>query len=115
MASNNCVFCKIVKGESPASVELESDNVIAFKSINPAAEYHFLVAPKKHIREFVSMSEKDFSMFAEMAELIQAIVKKNQLSGAYKLIFNGGKYPEIKHLHCHVLGGELKEDYHEKT
>jgi len=111
----DCIFCKIVKGEFPASVELESDNVIAFKSIDPAAEFHFLVVSKKHIREFISIPQSDFKILSDMAETAQAIIKKRDLSRAYKLIFNGGKYPEMKHLHWHLLGGELEEDYHKKT
>ena len=110
----DCVFCKIVKGEIPASVEMESDNIIAFKSIDPAAEYHFLVVPKKHVREFVSLAQSDFDLLSEMAEIAQGIIKRNDLSGGYKMIFNGGKHAEIKHLHWHLLGGEFEEDSHEK-
>ena len=111
----DCVFCKIIKGESPASVELESDNVIAFKSFDPAAEYHFLIVPKKHIREFISLAQSDFDLLSEMAETAQGIIKRHGLSGGYKMIFNGGKYPEMKHLHWHLLGGKLEKDYYKKT
>lgn len=111
----DCVFCKIVKRESPASVALDSKNVIAFKSVYPAAEHHYLIVPKKHIIEFKDVTSKDKDVLYDMVEAAQALIKKHNLTGGYKLIFNGGKYPEIKHLHWHLLGGVLEEDYHEKT
>jgi histidine triad (HIT) family protein len=111
----DCIFCKIAKRESPASVALDSKNVIAFKSIDPAAEHHYLIVSKKHIIELKDVTSKDKDVLYDMVEAAQALIKKHNLTGGYKLIFNGGKYPEIKHLHWHLLGGELEENYHEKT
>ena len=108
----DCVFCKIVKGETPSSIELDTKNVIAFKSIDPASEIHVLIVPKKHIADFVNISPKDTKLMGEMIEVAQKIIKKKKTSSGFKLIFNGGKYPAVKHLHWHILGGKLKDDYY---
>ena len=46
---DNCIFCKIVAKQIPASVVYEDDDVLAFKDINPAAPVHLLVIPKQHV------------------------------------------------------------------
>lgn len=105
-----CIFCKIIKGESPASVVADSKGVIAFKSIDPAAKTHILIVPKKHIASFTDLSEEEKSVLFEMAEVAQRLIFKNDAEDGYKLVFNGGKYQAIDHLHWHLLAGNLKED-----
>lgn len=114
MLMDDCVFCKIVRNEIPASVELETNNLIAFKSADPAAQVHVLVVPKKHIEEFIKIGKGDYPLLAEMAKVVQTLIKKNGVAGAYKLIFNGGKFPGVRHLHWHVLGGKMKADLHKR-
>lgn len=106
----DCIFCKIVAGDSPATVVAETENVIAFKSIDPAAKAHILIVPKKHISSFTDLSKDDKNLFFEMAETAQRLVFQNDAEGGYKLIFNGGKYQAINHLHWHLLAGNLQED-----
>ena len=106
--SDDCVFCKIVKGEIPASVEQDADDVIAFKSIDLASDVHVLIVPKKHISSFESIDvQKHKTIISEMFEVAQALIKKNGIQNGHKLIFNGGQYQAIKHLHWHLLGGDL--------
>lgn len=109
----DCVFCKIVKKEIPANVVEETDDLIVFASIDPAADYHYLVTPKKHIKEFVEL--EDERLFDEMRKMAQKLINKYNFADAYKLIFNGGKYPGTRHLHWHVLGGEMDAKLHEKV
>lgn len=111
----DCVFCKIVNHEIPAEIELETDKIIAFKSIDPASAVHLLVVPKKHIDSFLSLASDDGNVLFEMAQVAQNLVRKHNSEGGYKLIFNGGKYQAIPHLHWHLLAGDLEKDYHKKT
>lgn len=104
----DCVFCKIVKGELPSTVEFESDNIIAFKSSDPVAETHILVCPKKHIANFLEIN--DSGTIFEMTKAVQILVKEKKLEGGYKLVFNGGKYQFIPHLHWHLLAGKLEDE-----
>lgn len=110
----DCVFCKIAKKEAPSSIEFENDSVIAFKSIEPVAEIHILIVPKKHIDTFLDIND---NTVLEMTKAAQQIIKEKKAEGGYKLVFNGGKYQAIKHLHWHLLAGELenKKDILQKT
>ena len=102
-----CIFCQIVNKESNASVVFENDDVIAFKSISPAAETHILIVPKKHIAHFDDIAKEDKEVMFEMVKAAQKLVNDLELSDGYKLVFNAGKYQAIEHLHWHLLAGEL--------
>ena len=107
----DCIFCKIAKGEAKASVEAENDDVIAFKSNAPASEAHILIVPKRHITSFIDLEDEHKDLFMEMAKMVKDIIKKKKIAEGYKLVFNGGKYQSVKHLHWHLLGGELEDKY----
>ena len=59
MKVEDCVFCKIVKGEIPSEKVYEDDEILAFKDINPAAPIHVLIIPKKHIATLLEISDED--------------------------------------------------------
>ena len=56
---NDCIFCKIIKGEIPSNKVYEDEEILAFKDINPAAPIHILVIPKKHIKSLIEVKEED--------------------------------------------------------
>lgn len=103
----DCIFCKIVKKESPATIVFENDQVIAFTNIHPVAETHLLIVPKEHIASVMNIENSDF--FADMVKAAQALIKEKNIENGYKLVFNGGKYQAVPHLHWHLLGGEMKD------
>lgn len=104
---NSCIFCKIVNKVIPArKIRYEDEDVMAFDSVDPKAKIHILIIPKKHILNFLEINNNfDFS---KMIKAAQKIVLENKIKSGYKLIFNGGKYQEIPHLHWHLLAGDLK-------
>lgn len=105
--NKDCVFCKIVKGEIPArKIRYEDNDVMAFDNITPVAKTHILIIPKKHILNFLDIKD-DFD-FSKMVKATQKIILENKIKSGYKLMFNGGKYQEIPHLHWHLLAGDLK-------
>lgn len=106
---DDCVFCKIIKKEIPTILEAESTNVVAFKSIDPAASVHILVVPKKHIPSFLALEASDSQILIEMADLAKTLITKTGSEGAYKLIFNGGRNQVVPHVHWHLLGGDVKD------
>lgn len=106
----DCIFCKIASHESPAKIELETEGVIAFGSIAPAAETHILIVPKEHISTFGDLEEKHKSILMEMAKVAQKLIEMKKIEKGYKLVFNGGKYQSIKHIHWHLLGGKLEDE-----
>lgn len=103
---SDCIFCKIAKKESPASIEAETDSVIAFANINPVSETHILIIPKKHVETFLDLDD----LLLEMKSVADGLIKSNGIESAYKLVFNGGKYQAVPHAHWHLLGGKLEDN-----
>jgi histidine triad (HIT) family protein len=99
----DCVFCKIIKGEIPKKFEYEDDKVVIFKSNKPVAETHLLIVPKKHISNFMELGEET----SDMMKAAQKIIKVRDLGDGYRLCFNGGKYLEVQHVHLHLLAGKI--------
>lgn len=102
----DCIFCKIVKGEIPSKKVYEDDDVLAFYDVNPLAPIHVLVIPKKHIENIVAV--EDPSIISKIFESINKIAKQlNIADDGFRVITNCGKNAgqEVKHLHFHILAG----------
>ncbi len=101
----DCLFCKIVNKEIPADVIYEDDKIIAFKDINPKADIHILVIPKKHIVSINHLKEEDKTLIGDLILVIKKIAKDKNLKG-YKIIINVGREGGqiVDHLHLHLLG-----------
>ena len=102
----DCVFCKIVKKEIPAEIIYEGHDAVVFKNIEPVATHHLLIIPVKHVSNFLELNDEILTM----TKITQKIIKDLNISDAYKLVFNGGKYQSIPHLHWHLLAGNLEPD-----
>lgn len=105
----NCIFCKIIKGEIPSTKIFENDRVIVFNDMNPKAKIHILVVPKKHIESVKNLAESDKKLMGEMVLTAQKIAKEKNLEG-YKLVINVGREGGqlVDHLHLHLLSGDVK-------
>ena len=104
----DCLFCKIVKGEIPSEKVYEDEEVLAFKDINPAAPIHILVIPKKHITSLAHMEKEDERIIGKIYTTINKIAEDNGFKeNGYRVIVNCGKDggQEVMHLHFHVLAG----------
>jgi histidine triad (HIT) family protein len=107
-----CIFCRIVARESPARIEYEDDEVLAFHDIYPKAPVHLLVVPKRHIASVMAMEPAEASLVGRM---VLAARKLGEMRGlaerGYRLAINCG--PEggqvVYHLHLHFLAGRLAE------
>jgi histidine triad (HIT) family protein len=100
---DNCIFCKIGKGELPCKFLYEDDEFVAFNSNAPVAETHIIIIPKKHISTFMELD----SEILGMTKIAQKLIRDKKLEGAYRLCFNGGKYLEVMHVHLHLLAGKI--------
>ena len=74
--SENCLFCKIIKGEIPSKKIYEDDDVFAFYDIAPQAPVHFLVVPKRHISTIMDMQPADCELVGKMLYRAQIIAKE---------------------------------------
>ncbi len=104
----NCIFCRIVKREIPATIVYEDDFSIAFTDIKPQAPTHVLVIPKKHIRTVVEAEEEDKSLLGHLIYVATKIANKEDISQkGFRIVINCGleSGQTVWHVHIHLLGG----------
>ena len=105
---NDCLFCKIIKGEIPCSKVYEDDEVLAFKDRNPAAPIHILVIPKKHIDSIAKLEKEDEPLVGKIYSVIDKIAEEQGVKeDGFRVIVNCGRDggQEVMHLHFHLLAG----------
>lgn len=106
----DCIFCKIINKEISKEFLFESDNLVVFPDINPSADIHILIVPKKHVPSMSDISKEDGSLLVEVYETVKKLVKDHNLAdGSYRVVINGGKAQHVPHLHFHLLGGQWKK------
>jgi len=105
--NKQCIFCKIVRDELPSKTVFEDKDIKAFWDINPQADVHIIIIPKKHINTINTMKKEDINLVGNMVYTAKKIAKDFKLKG-YKLIFSvekeGGQ--EIFHIHLHLIGNK---------
>jgi histidine triad (HIT) family protein len=105
-----CIFCKIAKGEIPSNKVYEDDFVFAFRDINPQAPFHIVIIPKKHISGLNDISEDDISILGKLQLCVSKIAKQfNDMRNGFRLVNNcghdGGQ--TVFHIHYHLLAGRV--------
>src|SRR5690606_34096731 len=107
MSSNDCLFCRIVAGEIPATVVGETEDLYAFRDINPQAPTHILVIPKNHYADVGSLAAVHPEMVGAIADYAQTLAD-DECDGQFRLIFNSGPVAgqTVFHVHAHLLGGK---------
>jgi histidine triad (HIT) family protein len=104
----DCLFCKIVNGEIPATITYRDDNVIAFHDINPQAPHHQLIVPHKHIATLNDLSVEDNELVGHMIQTAKMLAKQLHIADeGYRLTLNcnAGAGQTVFHIHAHLLGG----------
>jgi histidine triad (HIT) family protein len=105
MNTNDCLFCKIAKGEIPSKKVYEDRDVIAFLDINPATPGHTLVVPKKHAEDMTTADEKDLEKTIAVVKKIVARQKERLGAQGVNVMQNNGHAAGqlVAHLHFHVI------------
>ena len=104
--TGNCLFCKIVRQEIPATIVLENEHVVAFRDIDPKAPTHVLVVPRAHVATLDDAT--DARMLGELLLAAAAIARAEGIvEGGYRSVVNCGvdAGQSVFHVHLHVLGG----------
>lgn len=103
--SEDCLFCKIVRGEIPSKKIYDDKNVIAFLDINPATPGHVLVVPKKHAEDITKSSEDDLSDAIVAVKKISTLLIEKMNAIGVNVIQNNGKHAGqlVSHIHFHVI------------
>ncbi|MFE9692912.1 histidine triad nucleotide-binding protein [Micromonospora sp. NPDC005806] len=104
----DCLFCRIVAGEIPATIVRETATTLAFRDIDPKAPTHVLVIPKEHYADVVTLAEGDPGLAGELLATAAVVAEEEGLTtDGFRLMFNTGPWggQEVFHVHAHLLGG----------
>jgi len=102
------IFSKIIRGEIPATIVHEDDQVLAFRDVAPQAPTHILVIPKREIATTNDIGAGDETLIGHMVRVATQIAKNEGIADdGYRLVMNcnadGGQ--AVYHIHLHLLGG----------
>lgn len=105
---SDCLFCKIVSGDIPASKVAETDTLFAFEDINPVAPAHILIVPKKHLGSCLDIREEDAELIGRVHMLAARIARERGIDASgFRVVTNTG--PDagqaVFHIHFHLIGG----------
>ena len=104
--SDDCLFCRIIRGEIPAKFVAKTAECVAFRDIDPQAPTHIVIVPRAHIPTLSDV--KDPLIVGQMTELaVQLATSEGIAESGYRVVVNtnrdGGQ--TVYHLHMHLLGG----------
>ena len=104
--ADDCVFCRVVRGEIPAQMLANTADCVAFRDLDPKAPVHVLIVPKKHIASLDDLTEPEIA--GKMTMLATALARQEGIAtSGYRTVMNTG--PEggqsVSHIHLHLLGG----------
>ncbi len=109
MSEDDCVFCKIVRGEMESEVVHDEEEVMAFEDISGKAPMHVLVVPKEHVSSLAEVGRLPDAVTKRLFEVAQEVAEKMDVAeSGYVFRINNGfdAGQEVFHLHAHVMGGE---------
>ncbi|MDO5125922.1 MAG: histidine triad nucleotide-binding protein [Ruminococcus sp.] len=104
---DNCIFCKIIKGEIPSKNVYEDELVYVFEDIEPTAPIHYLAIPKEHISKLDEINSDNSAVIAHIYEVIAKIAKEKELKDGFRVVTNCGEQAgqTVFHIHFHMLAG----------
>ncbi len=106
---SECLFCKIIKGEIPATKIFEDEKVIGFKDLKPQAKIHHLFIHKEHTKNLNDLIATDPSQASEILSAISRYADQEKLvEPGYRVVTNIGPHAgqTVFHTHFHLLAGE---------
>jgi histidine triad (HIT) family protein len=105
--SQDCIFCRIGRGEIPSRKVFEDDDVLAFHDIHPAAPVHFLIIPKAHLQNLYDADLRHQQLLGKMLGICGRLAREQGCDDGFRVSINNGRVgrQEVYHLHMHVMGG----------
>ena len=107
-AAQECVFCRIVRGEIGTEFLAENERAVAFRDLHPQAPTHVLVVPRRHLSALRELTEEDAELGISLLMLANEVAaRENLLATGFRVLTNDGPDAgqSVAHLHLHVLGG----------
>lgn len=107
-SSSDCIFCKIISGQIPAEIIAQNDDILVIKDIVPKAPIHYLIIPKKHIRDVQSFGTGDCCIAGKMFKMAQKLSSEDERARDFRLLINSGSQAGqcVFHVHMHFLAGK---------
>jgi histidine triad (HIT) family protein len=105
MADPDCLFCKIVAGEVPATIVVEDERTVGFMDINPATRGHVLVIPREHAQDVFAIDAEDLQAVAVTAQQVARLVREKLGADGVNLLNSNGRaaWQTVFHYHVHVI------------
>ena len=106
--TDECIFCRIIRGESPAQIVYQDDQVTVFRDIAPKTPIHLLIVPNRHIESLNQLESADAELMGNLCLTAARLAAEQGISeSGYRLVINNGRDggESVPHLHCHILGG----------
>jgi len=103
----NCIFCKIVRGEIPSRKIYEDDLVLAFHDIHPVAPVHFMIIPKEHVASMADLEDKHAPAMGRIMVVARRLAAQEGSPDGFRTIINTGRIgrQDVMHVHVHIVGG----------
>src|SRR3954453_2792391 len=101
--AQDCIFCKIARGEMPADKVYEDGDVLAFHDISPVAPVHFMLIPKRHIPSLADATMADAGILGKMLTLCGKLAREQGSPEGFRTVINTGRIgrQDVKHIHIH--------------
>ena len=107
--SDDCIFCSIAAGTTPADVVYESEQTLFLRDINPKARIHLLAIPREHISSVAAVQPVHEAVVGQLIREIGEVARQQGIhESGFRVIANTGPDSgmDVKHLHFHILGGQ---------
>jgi histidine triad (HIT) family protein len=108
VSAQDCIFCKIVRGEIPSRKVYEDDEVFGFHDIHPVAPVHFMLVPKRHVASLAEVDESHRAILGKIMVLASRLAREQGSPDGFRTIVNTGRVgrQDVMHLHVHIIGGK---------
>jgi histidine triad (HIT) family protein len=109
MGQDSCIFCGISKKEIPSTMLYEDHDLVAFRDIHPKAPVHFLVVPKKHVEDHLSLDKEDCHWIGKAHLVANQLAKDLNIADGFRIVINCKEKAgqTVEHFHMHVMGGRI--------
>ena len=104
----DCLFCRIVRGEIPATTVADDELVLAFRDVAPRAPTHVLVIPKVHVASAAELTDDDGPLLGRLFSTVARVAREAGIADdGYRIVSNVGRWggQTVDHLHLHLMGG----------
>ena len=111
--AGDCVFCEIIRGESPASFTYQDDTVVAFMDVQPITQGHMLVVPREHAVLMTDINETAAMRTFRVARKLAEVARRTLAASGVNLLVMDGEaaYQDVPHFHVHVIPRYPKDGF----